>query len=394
MKVTVYSDGGSRGNPGVAGSGTVVYDEEGGTLAEIAYVVGKKASNNVAEYHGLLRGLEAARDLGANEVDVYLDSKLVVEQMSGRWKIKHPDMQKLALEAKVLERGFSAVHYTWVPRAKNKKADELSNVAMDAAARGDGPGVVTGSFVHTAEDVAAPKTAPQAPTSEATPAATGSPAHWFGEKTPPTRFICLRHGQTEHSANKWYSGSSNPPLTDIGQDQARRAADAVATHIQKRFGTIGAVVSSPSERAQSTAQACLTALGSHEIETIDDLREVDFGDFEARSREDVMRDYPDQYAAWVGDPRQAPPNGESQEELFARVTAVRKDLQERYAGQTVLVVTHMMPIKCFIAQALGGGPELARRLFLDLTSINVVEFYEPGADVGVVRCINDTAHLR
>ena len=96
MKITIYTDGGSRGNPGVAGSGSVLFDASGTTLAEIAYVVGQDASNNVAEYHGLLRGLEAARDLGATEVEVFMDSKLVVEQMSGRWKIKHPDMKKLA----------------------------------------------------------------------------------------------------------------------------------------------------------------------------------------------------------------------------------------------------------------------------------------------------------
>ena len=120
MKVTVYTDGGSRGNPGVAGSGSVVYDEDGTTLAEIAYVVGQKSSNNVAEYHGLLRGLEAARELGASEVDVYMDSKLVVEQMNGRWKIKHPDMKKLALDARDLASGFNKVSYSWVPRAKNK----------------------------------------------------------------------------------------------------------------------------------------------------------------------------------------------------------------------------------------------------------------------------------
>ena len=84
MKVAVFTDGGSRGNPGVAGSGAVVYGEAGETLAEIVYVVGAKSSNNVAEYHGLLRGLEAAADLGATEVAVSMDSKLVVEQMNGR----------------------------------------------------------------------------------------------------------------------------------------------------------------------------------------------------------------------------------------------------------------------------------------------------------------------
>ena len=101
--VIVYADGGSRGNPGVAGSGAVVYAADGRTvLRDIVYVVGKKATNNVAEYHGMLRGLEAARDLGARTVEVYMDSKLVVEQMSGRWKIKHTDLQQLAKEARRL----------------------------------------------------------------------------------------------------------------------------------------------------------------------------------------------------------------------------------------------------------------------------------------------------
>src|SRR5699024_1969015 len=101
VKVIIYAEGGSRGNPGVAGSGIVLYAADGSTiLDEIAYVVGKKSTNNVAEYYGLLRGVERAAELGATEVEFYMDSKLVVEQINGRWKIKHPDMQKLALEAK------------------------------------------------------------------------------------------------------------------------------------------------------------------------------------------------------------------------------------------------------------------------------------------------------
>lgn len=137
MKVCIEADGGSRGNPGIAGSGSVLYDAPRATvLREQAYVVGKSATNNVAEYYGLLIGLEAARDYGATEVAVYMDSKLVVEQMSGRWKIKHPDMQKLARRAKQVMSTFDSVTFQWVPREKNKKADALSNVAMDAAARG------------------------------------------------------------------------------------------------------------------------------------------------------------------------------------------------------------------------------------------------------------------
>ena len=143
MKVIIYADGGSRGNPGVAGSGIVIYAADGSTiLDEIAYVVGKKSTNNVAEYYGLLRGVERAAELGATEVEFYMDSKLVVEQINGRWKIKHPDMQKLALEAKKVINSFDSFSLDWVARAKNSVADKLSNDAMDACAAGHPVGIV------------------------------------------------------------------------------------------------------------------------------------------------------------------------------------------------------------------------------------------------------------
>ena len=135
-RLTVEADGGSRGNPGVAGYGALVRDTEtGALLAERAEPLGT-ASNNVAEYRGLIAGLEAAHaiDPGA-EVLARMDSKLVVEQMSGRWKIKHEDMRRLALQARdIAARITSAggtVRYEWIPREINKDADALSNVAMD-----------------------------------------------------------------------------------------------------------------------------------------------------------------------------------------------------------------------------------------------------------------------
>lgn len=135
-RLTVEADGGSRGNPGVAGYGALVRDTASGrVLAERAEPLGK-ASNNVAEYRGLIAGLEAALDIDPTaEVLVRMDSKLVVEQMAGRWKIKHEDMRRLALEARDLVRELTAaggsVRYEWIPREKNKDADALSNVAMD-----------------------------------------------------------------------------------------------------------------------------------------------------------------------------------------------------------------------------------------------------------------------
>lgn len=132
----VEADGGSRGNPGPAGYGAVVLDPvTGETLAEAAEYIGT-ATNNVAEYRGLIAGLKAARDLDPEAtVRVRMDSKLVVEQMSGRWKIKHPDMKPLAAEAaRVLPAG--RVRYEWIPRERNKHADRLANEAMDAGRQG------------------------------------------------------------------------------------------------------------------------------------------------------------------------------------------------------------------------------------------------------------------
>lgn len=148
--LVVEADGGSRGNPGVAGYGALVRDgHTGEVLAERAAPLGKQ-SNNVAEYSGLIAGLEEvlALDPGA-VVDVRMDSKLVIEQMAGRWKIKHEDMRRLALQARELVRSIEAaggsLRWTWVPRERNKAADALSNDGMDGRTivrRTADPGVV------------------------------------------------------------------------------------------------------------------------------------------------------------------------------------------------------------------------------------------------------------
>ena len=135
-RLLVEADGGSRGNPGAAGYGAVVRDARTGeVLAEVSESIGR-ATNNVAEYSGLLAGLRAAGRLAPGaEAEVRMDSKLVVEQMSGRWRIKHPDLRALAAEARQAARALGPVTYTWVPRERNTHADRLANEAMDSAAR-------------------------------------------------------------------------------------------------------------------------------------------------------------------------------------------------------------------------------------------------------------------
>jgi ribonuclease HI len=134
VKVIVEADGGSRGNPGPAGYGAVVLDPDTDeVLVERAEGLGV-TTNNVAEYQGLIAGLRAAIELSATEVDVRMDSKLVVEQMSGRWKVKHPAMKPLAEEAAALVGKIGTVRFEWIPRLRNSRADALANQAMDAQA--------------------------------------------------------------------------------------------------------------------------------------------------------------------------------------------------------------------------------------------------------------------
>jgi probable phosphoglycerate mutase len=127
----VEADGGSRGNPGIAAGGAVVLDDESGdVLTEIGVYVGI-ASNNVAEYNGMIAGIRRAIAIDPNAVlHVRLDSKLVVEQMSGRWKIKHPVMAELAAEAREILTG-THVSFEWIPRLQNSRADRLANESMD-----------------------------------------------------------------------------------------------------------------------------------------------------------------------------------------------------------------------------------------------------------------------
>jgi ribonuclease HI len=134
VKVVVNVDGGSRGNPGPAAIGVVVADPEGEVLDEVAEAIGV-ATNNVAEYRALLRGLERARELGASEIEIINDSELIARQLTGQYKVKHPAMKPLYLEAMAALRGFERWKIRTVPRALNASADALVNAALDESAR-------------------------------------------------------------------------------------------------------------------------------------------------------------------------------------------------------------------------------------------------------------------
>ncbi|MFJ2894868.1 bifunctional RNase H/acid phosphatase [Streptomyces sp. NPDC087218] len=427
----VEADGGSRGNPGPAGYGAVVIDPvTGETLAETAEYIGV-ATNNVAEYKGLIAGLRAAKALvpdasadGALLVRVRMDSKLVVEQMSGRWKIKHPDMKPLAAEAaRILPP--SAVTYEWIPREKNKHADRLANEAMDAGKRGkqwepsastasldtrgsasamDLPPVSgpPGDAAAGAARALAGRTAPEgtADTAQAAPvpadtapvaAATAAPqVGWAApDLGAPATFVLLRHGETALTPEKRFSGSggSDPELSAAGRRQAELIAGALAAR-----GTIEEIVSSPLRRCRETAGAVAARLGL-EVRIEDGLRETDFGAWEGLTFAEVRERHGADLDAWLGSAKAAPTGGgESFAEVARRVAATRDRLTTRYAGRTVLLVTHVTPIKTLVRLALGAPPEAMFRMELSAASVSAVAYYADGN--ASVRLLNDTSHLR
>ncbi|WAX80350.1 bifunctional RNase H/acid phosphatase [Streptomyces sp. KMM 9044] len=504
----VEADGGSRGNPGPAGYGAVVSDAATGeTLAEAAEYLGA-TTNNVAESSGLPAGLRAARELDPQAtVHVRRDSRLVVEQMSGRWKIKHPAMKPLAAEAAhVFPPG--RVTYEWIPRERNKHADRLANEARDAGQRGEpwnasasraaldtpaarpvtpepsgpvgeagaegagvrgadaagadecdtpagkaaadaraasnaqggrpvaaeesgppgdtatcapraravsapasgpgagvrgtgGPGAGAADAGNTpagkaaadgraAQAVAAPGTETDAargtgPATAATPSSGWAPA----DMGPPATFVLLRHGETPLTPQKRFSGSggNDPSLSDVGREQAGRTAAALA-----RRGTIQAVVASPLARTRETAGVVAARLGL-EVAVDDGLRETDFGAWEGLTFAEVRERHPDDLNAWLSSPDAEPTGGgESFAATATRIAAARDRLVAAYAGRTVLLVTHVTPIKTLVRLALGAPPEALFRMELSAASLTAVAYYADGN--ASVRLFNETSHLR
>jgi len=357
VEVVIEADGGSRGNPGPAGFGAVVFSaDRSAVLAEVKQSIGL-ATNNVAEYLGLIAGLDAAVGLGATGVAVFMDSKLVVEQMSGRWKVKHPDLMELHAQARQAAARFDRIRYTWIPRERNKHADRLANEAMDAAA-------------EAAKDVA--------------PQPTAGPG-WSGARGTPTRLLLLRHGQTALSVERRYSGRGNPELTELGRRQATAAARYLAQH-----GGIAAVISSPLQRAYDTAAAAAKVLGL-DVTVDDDLIETDFGAWEGLTFAEAAERDPDLHSRWLRDTSTTPPDGESFDAVLERTLRARDRIIAAHGDATVLVVSHVTPIKMLLRLALEAGPGILYRLHLDLASLSVAEFYSDGASS--VHLVNQTSYL-
>ena len=363
-RVVVEADGGSRGNPGPAGYGAVVRDASSGeVLAEVAAGIGR-ASNNVAEYQGLIAGLRAVLALDdVSAVDVRMDSKLVVEQMAGRWQVKHPDMRVLRRAAAAVVAELPEVTFTHIRRDLNSHADRLANEAMDAAARGEEWVRSTGVAAVAARE----------------------PRGWRPPSGTPTSLLLVRHGETALSVERRFSGIGDPPLTSVGEAQAKALAARAAS-----LGPVSAVWTSPLARAHATAVAMAGALGL-EVRVDERLRECDFGTWEGLTFGEIQERDPDVLESWLGDADVAAPGGESFAAVTRRVRQARDAILAAHPGETVVVVSHVTPIKVLLRLALDAPPSVLYRLFLDLASISQADWFPDGG--AQVRRVNDVAHL-
>jgi ribonuclease H / adenosylcobalamin/alpha-ribazole phosphatase len=265
------------------------------------------------------------------------------------------------MQAQQIARQLGRVRYTWVPRAQNGAADALANSAMD------------GKPIHR-ETAAEPTVAED----DVQP---------VGEPAPVVTTVThlLRHGQTEHTPERRYSGRNDLPLSRTGRAEAEAAAARAA-----ELG-IEVIVASPLRRTRETAEIVAAALGLA-VEFDEDLVELDFGDLEGLTFDEARTKHPLAARRFGSDVTVAAPGGESVMDVSTRVARARRRLLARHEGRSVLVVSHVTPIKLLLAAALDVDEDVVHRVFLDAASLCAVTWSSDGR--ASVRLMNDTAHLR
>lgn len=377
----IEADGGSRGNPGIAGSGACVIDADTGeVILEISKFIGV-ATNNVAEYQALVAGLEGAYSLNADaRILVRMDSKLVIEQMAGRWKIKHPDMQQLGARVQKIVAG-KHVRWQWIPREENSRADALANKAMDE--QGDAV-------------VSATEAGPRASVVEFNQTLPSSVRAPGGVTEQLTTVVLVRHGRTHLTESKRISGrgGENPGLSDLGREDAHKVAKALAeignTGPWSHLFPISSIVASPIQRTMDTAHIISNELGLG-VQVNENIAEISFGDWDGHTNEEVMSKWAADFQNWQGSWTVSPPNGESLEVFDARVQAGRRAILAEHAGKTVAVVSHVMPIRGFIRAGMDAGVAGYWRPQISPCSITIIRFW--GDQAAEVMTVNATSHL-
>jgi ribonuclease H / adenosylcobalamin/alpha-ribazole phosphatase len=208
---------------------------------------------------------------------------------------------------------------------------------------------------------------------------------WVQSLGRATTTVLLRHGETALSGGRRFAGRGDIPLTGTGLEQAKAAAARLAAR-----GGLEAIITSPLDRARRTAGAVAAATGLP-VQVGEGWAETDFGEWEGLNYPEAVQRWPEQMAAWLDDAGAAPPGGESLAATSERVLAALDSLLAAHAGATVLVVSHVTPMKILLRHALLAPPAALRRMQLDVACLCEIDWYAGG--VGVVRTLNDTAHL-
>jgi len=349
----ITADGGSRGNPGPSAYGATV-SENGVVLAELYDTIGV-TTNNVAEYSGLVAGLKKAHELDPLAIiHVKMDSKLVVEQMSGRWQIKHPDMRELAKQARSIH-SMELITFQWIPREENSHADRLANKALD----GDAGSASKPVLNYLTERLVSNEV--------------------------PTTIWFVRHGETTLTPTRKFSGVGpmDPPLTEVGIGQAQ----AVAKEIAARKPDL--LIASPLMRTMMTAKEVSDASGLEPI--FDDIWvECDFGNWEGFTPTEVLEKYPDDWNAWLTSLSHRPGGGESYVEVYSRIEAGIADLVERYPHKKICVVTHNIVIRAITAFAIGAPLEAMYHVDILPCSITTVAVW-PSDGLRALKSLSERA---
>jgi broad specificity phosphatase PhoE/ribonuclease HI len=355
--LVLYGDGGSRGNPGPAAYGCVVL-EDSKVIIELSDRIGV-TTNNVAEYRSLIEGLRAIHELDPKaHVQVRMDSKLIVEQMSGKWQIKNPEMRRLAQQARESHPPH-LVRYEWIPRELNTQADRLVNEALDGMiSKHHGP--LRRNFL----------------------------TERLISDEIPTMIYLVRHGETALTPFRKFSGvgSLDPELTKKGRDEAALLAKEVAK-IKPDL-----LIASPLRRTRQTAEIIADEVGL-EIEFDPIWRECDFGVWDGMSIAEVKEQYPDEYAMWLSTSSFAPPGGESYDSAMARAVKGLASIATSHPKEKVCVVTHNGMIKTALAAAIHAEASAIFNLDVSPCSISSISIW-PSDGLMAIRSANERGHLR
>lgn len=363
----VYADGASRGNPGPASFGVSIVDQFGNTIAEFGEQLGIR-TNNYAEYQGVIAALRYLATTSYREITIRMDSKLVVEQLSGRWKVKNEDMRELVGEASRLLGPFDA-KLEWIPREQNSRADQMANQALDHGDFQSVPALIELAGIQP-RSIRAPR-----------------------QHIEPVTLVLVRHGHTKVTERDLIAGGdgSDPELSTLGESDALAAA-AVIPELLSYFKLPAAseIIHSPMVRTTQTSEIIAKQLPVS-LRQDERLREIGFGSWNGQDMTAITAQQPELVRTWQGSMSVRPEGGESIDDLVARVHPLIEELSQSHAGKTVVLVAHMMPVRTIAALSARGAASLYWSTNFSPGSVSIVRFF--GVNFAEQFVINSCQHL-